>query len=169
MAADGEEVTCHAGGQDWSLLWHAPDAEPEGKRHGSAGVCLPDRGQAILISSDGVRWDLPAGRPEGDETWEQTLRREVLEEACATVRLTRLLGFLRGHCTRGHEEGLVLVRSFWLAEVSLHPWHPVHEIVHRRLVPARQILEHLTIEAGYLPIYRRALQEAGLEAQHGAG
>ena len=168
-AADGEKVTLHAGEQDWSLSWHGPDSVPEGKRHGAAAICVPDREHAILISSDGVRWDLPAGRPEGDETWEETLRREVLEEACATVRVPRQLGFLRGRCTRGHEEGLVLVRSFWLAEVALHPWQPVHEIVHRRLVPARQIIDHLTIEVGYLPIYCRALQEAEIEARHGAG
>jgi ADP-ribose pyrophosphatase YjhB (NUDIX family) len=161
-ASDGEEVPLHAGGQDWLLTWHGHDSVPEGKRHGAAAVCVPDKAQAILISSDGLRWDLPAGRPEGAETWEETLRREVREEACATVEASRLLGFIRGRCTRGPEEGLVLVRSLWLAHVALHPWHPLHEILHRRLVPARQIIEHLTIEAGYLPLYRRALEEAGI-------
>jgi ADP-ribose pyrophosphatase YjhB (NUDIX family) len=49
-----------------------------------------------VISRDGVIWDLPAGRPEPGESWEQTLRREMDEEACATVIAARLLGFTRG-------------------------------------------------------------------------
>jgi NADH pyrophosphatase NudC (nudix superfamily) len=38
-----------------------------------------------VISPDGTIWDLSAGRPEPSESWEQTLRREMDEEACATV------------------------------------------------------------------------------------
>jgi NUDIX domain len=44
----------------------------------------------VLISNDGERWGWPGGRPDGNESWEQTLRREVLEEACAIVRHARL-------------------------------------------------------------------------------
>jgi ADP-ribose pyrophosphatase YjhB (NUDIX family) len=122
-----------------------------------------------LITSDGARWDLPAGRPEGAETWEETLRREMLEEACARVIEARLLGFARGRCIRGHEEGLVLVRSFWIAKVALDPWVPMFEITHRKLVPTDKLFEHLTIEAGYIPIYRRALMEAGIGSIEKAG
>jgi len=42
-------------------------------------------GDIVVISPDGTIWDLPAGRPEPGESWEQTLRRELDEEACATV------------------------------------------------------------------------------------
>lgn len=154
------EVPLHADGQDWSLAWHGPNAVLEGERHGAAGICVVETDHAVLISADGVRWDIPGGRPEGDETWEETLRREVLEEACASVRTSRLLGFVRGRCIRGHGAGLVLVRSFWYAEVVLHPWQPAHEIAHRKLVPTAELLSHLTIEPGYLPIYRRALEVA---------
>jgi len=38
-----------------------------------------------VISPDGGIWDLPAGRPVPGENWEETLRREMDEEACATV------------------------------------------------------------------------------------
>lgn len=160
VAGDGEEIALHSGRQDWVLCWHA-DAAPVGTRHGSAGLCLAgDR--AVLISLDGVRWDLPAGRPEAQETWEETLRREVREEACASVESARLLGFVQGRCVRGREAGLVLVRAFWFAEVTLHPWRPEHEVLHRRLVPVVELFEHLNVERGYLPIYRRAMAEAGL-------
>ena len=72
------------------------------------------------MSMDGSSWDFPAGRPEGDEDWRATLDREVLEEACASVEEATLLGFSKGVCIRGPEEGLVLVRSLWCAVVSLH-------------------------------------------------
>ena len=102
------------------------------------------------------------GRPEGDESWEQTLRREILEETCSIVRAARLLGFCRGVCLTGPEEGVVLVRSVWRAEVELMPWEPRFEIVHRRVVPATDLMSHLWMEEGFEPIYRRALEEAGL-------
>jgi ADP-ribose pyrophosphatase YjhB (NUDIX family) len=121
-----------------------------------------DRG-VVLISQDGERWGWPGGRPEGDESWEQTLRREILEETCAiVVGEARLLGFCRGACLTGPEEGLVLVRSIWRAEVDLMPWEPRFEISHRRVVPAAELLSHLRIEEGFEPIYYRAIAEAGL-------
>jgi hypothetical protein len=160
-AADGEEIAFYANDQQWSLTWHPADREPSGKRHGSAGLCVTDANEIVLVSADGARWDLPAGRPEGNESWEETLRREMREEACAVVGHARLLGFSRGHCVRGHEEGLVLVRSFWIAQVTLQPWVPVFEILHRKVVPIGELFAHLSIEDGYLPIVRRALSEAG--------
>lgn len=105
---------------------------------------------------------LPGGRPEPGESWADTLRREVGEEACATVTGARLLGFSRGECVRGHEKGLVLIRSLWRAEVSLEVWKPRFEMTHRRLVPAAEMLAHMTIDDGHGPIYRRVLVEADL-------
>ena len=157
--ADGVELPIRTNGQDWIASWHRPPAAPAGTAHGAAGVCVTENGQIVLISNDGSDWDLPAGRTDGDETWEQTLGREVLEEACATVVDARLLGFCRSVCTAGAEEGLVLVRSFWRAEVILGPWEPAFEVSHRRVVPATEVLSHLS--PVYMPVYRRALNEAG--------
>lgn len=160
MTRDGDEFAISTNGQDWLLSWHPPPAVPVGRPHGAAGICITGRGEIVLISADSIHWDLPAGRPEGDETWEQTLRREMHEEACATVTHARLLGFSRGHCIAGPQTGLVLVRSFWRAQVTLDPWDPQFEIAHRRVVPPAEVLPHLpTVD---LPIFRRALAEAGL-------
>jgi hypothetical protein len=93
---------------------------------------------------------------------EQILHREVLEEACTTIVHARMLGFTRVVCLSGHEQGLVLDRSIWLAEVELMPWEPRYEIAHHRLVPATELLTHLRVEQGLEPIYHRALVEAGL-------
>ena len=116
----------------------------------------------MLISNDGERWGWPGGRPEGDESWEQTFRREILEETCAAVGDARLLGFCRSVCLTGPEEGLVLVRSVWRAEVELMPWEPRFEIRHRRVIPASELPSHFWMEEGFEPIYHRALAEAGL-------
>jgi 8-oxo-dGTP pyrophosphatase MutT (NUDIX family) len=107
-----------------------------------------------------VTWDFPAGRPEGHESWEETLRREMMEEACAVVTEARLLGFSRGHCVAGDEQGLVLVRSIWLAQIRLLDWDPRFEIRHRRCVSKDLALGYVPRE--YFPVWTRAFREAGL-------
>jgi len=158
---DGEELLIRANGQVWAVSWHPPPAPPAGTPHGSAGVCVTADGQVVVISGDGERWDLPAGRPETGETWEQTLRREMLEETCGVVRHARLLGFSRGACREGHEQGLVLVRALWRADIELRPWKPEFEVPHRRLVTPNA-LRTLAIGGEFAPIIRRALKEAGV-------
>ena len=160
----GEESPFHANGQEWLVSWHNRDVPPPGTAHGSAGICVTPADGIVFISADGLHWDFPAGRPEGTESWEETLVREMREEACAIVRHARLLGFSRGRCVRGSEKGLVLVRAFWRADVVLEPWAPTFEIRHRRLVPSADVWTYLESEAENLPIpiYRRALHEAGV-------
>jgi 8-oxo-dGTP pyrophosphatase MutT (NUDIX family) len=159
---DREELPVETGGQSWSVSWHAPATPPNGRNHGAAGICVSDEDLVVIVSHDGKAWDVPAGRPEEDESLEETLRREVMEEACAAVRSAQLLGFARSTCLRGHEEGLVLVRSFWCAEVTVHPWKPEFEVTHRELVPARGLVERLGLTGGLSEILRRALHEARL-------
>lgn len=153
----------HSNGQDWLVSWHDPRHPPSGRAHGAAGVCVGGAAQLVLISNDGVSWDFPAGRPEGAETIEETLRREMREEACVRVDRARLLGFARSRCVAGPEEGLVLVRSFWRAEVTIEPWDPQFEITHRLVVPATDAARHLRLpDAALTWIALRALAEAGL-------
>ena len=161
MAHDGEEFDIHAGGQDWIASWHPPvHPPPSGKPHGSAAVCLTFDGNVVLVSSDGESWELPGGRPEGDEGWQATLEREVLEEACAWVEEASLLGFSKSVCKRGPEKGLVLIRPLWRAVVSLRQWKPHREISHRLLVPSNTALEQVNLSHGLRPIYQRWFHEA---------
>jgi ADP-ribose pyrophosphatase YjhB (NUDIX family) len=165
LAADGAEWTVTHDGQDWRISWHPPPHAPPGIPHGSAGVCHAD-GQIVLVSDDGRRWGMPGGRPEPGEDWTATLHREVWEEACATVTGQLLLGFSRGACIRGHEQGRVLVRAWWQADVTLLAWEPAFEMTHRRLVPADQAPAVVWMEDGYEPMYRRIFAEA---ARHDRG
>jgi ADP-ribose pyrophosphatase YjhB (NUDIX family) len=162
IARDGEEFAVRSNGSDWLTAWHAPIDAPAGMPHGANAFCVTGDSQVVLISNDGIRWGWPGGRPEGDESWEQTLRREILEEACAVVSAARLLGFCRSACISGPEKGLVLVRSIWRAEVELMPWEPRFEIAHRLAVAAHELRAHLWMEEGFEPIYNRALMEASL-------
>lgn len=166
IAVDGVEAAFSQNGQDWRVAWFPPPDPPPGTPHGAAAICVTgDR--VVVIGTDGETWGLPGGRPEPGESMIDTLRREVREEACATVTSARLLGFSRGTCVRGHEQGLVLVRSLWLAEVAVEPWEPRFEITHRRLVPAAEAFACLTLPAGLRPLHRRAFAEAGLVTDPG--
>jgi hypothetical protein len=161
IAGNGVAFVVSSDGQDWRVAWHPPPEAPPGTWHGSAGVCVAgDR--VVLVSGDGYRFGLPGGRPEPGEDWEDTLRREVREEACATVTACRLLGFSRGVCVQGPQAGLALVRALWRAEVRLDPWQPRFEIVRRRLVPVVEAFDSMSIEDGYGPMYRRIFVEAAL-------
>lgn len=162
VASDGEEFPVRSSGGSWLISWYSPAVVPVGKAHGANALCVTAEGGVVLISNDGERWGWPGGRPDGDESWEQTFRREILEETCAVVGDARLLGFCRAVCLTGPEQGLVLVRSVWRAEVELMPWEPRFEIAHRLVVRATELLAHLWIEEGFEPMYHRALAEAEL-------
>ena len=130
-------------GQDWTESWHPPELPaPDGRRHGSGGICFTPEGAIVLVTQDGASWEFPAGRPEGDEDWRETLDREMLEEACAVVEDATLLGYARGTCLAGFEAGLVLVRSLWVAEVTLQPWRPQHETTGRSAGASRDGAGH---------------------------
>ncbi|MFL6078245.1 MAG: NUDIX domain-containing protein [Mycobacteriales bacterium] len=159
IAEDGVEWPVSDDGQDWLVSWHPPPEPPAGTPHGSGAVCVSD-GRVVLVTSDGERWGLPGGRPEPGEDWAAVLRREIAEEACATVLGARLLGYGRGRCVRGREAGRALVRAHWRAEVRLEPWRPEYEMTGRRLVPAAGALAAMWIEDGFAPLYRRMFAEA---------
>jgi len=162
VAADGEEIFLDSHGQGWVVSWYPPGPVPAGRPHGVNAFCVTGDDGVVLISRDGERWGWPGGRPEQGESGDETLRREMLEEACAAVLKARLLGFTRSTCRRGPERGLVLVRGIWRAEVDLLPWKPQFEIPWRRVIPAGELGDHLWMEKGHEPIYRRAAAEAGL-------
>ena len=151
--------------QEWLVSWHGPDDAPGGKPHGAAGVCVGPEGQLVLISTDARSWGFPAGRPEGDRPPSRRCGGRC-QEACVEVLDARLLGYSRGECVEGRELGLVLVRSFWRADVRIDAWKPEFEIAHRRIISASEAVRHVRDpDEAITRIHLRALVEAGLVAR----
>lgn len=162
-ALDRAELVVVSAGGDWLISWHPPDSQPAGTRHGVTGVCITDFREVVLVSQNGARWDLPGGRNRAGEDWKDTLYRQLEDEACVGVLNAELIGWGRGECLSGPQEGLVLVRSMWNVRAELWEWdRPQAEMLHRRLCAPGEVQRALHMEAGMEPIYRRQLREAGL-------
>lgn len=119
-----------------------------------SGVCFTEVGEVALVSTDGHAWTLPGGHPEGAESPEQTLAREVLEEACAEVLACHLLGWQRVDDPR--EPAYLQLR--YVAQVRLLEFRPEHEVRYRRLVPPHDFLS--TLSWGHSPIAAELLRVA---------
>lgn len=132
-SADDATFVVRSSHQVWHVRWHGATHLPGGSDHGASAICVIEDGRVLLVSRDAVLWGFPGGRPEQDESPQQTLAREVREEAGADVVSATLLGYTASHCVVGVQAGTTLVRSFWIARVMLLPWRPAFEIEHRKL------------------------------------
>lgn len=131
-----------------------------------SGLCFTPEARILLVSEDGRAWSLPGGKPEGQETWEQTLRREVAEEACAEVLRWQFLGAQR---VEGLTPQPYLQLRYW-ARVRLEAFRPAFETRHRLAVCAGEFAQRLSWGAGPIgqALLREAL-EAELQASSGVG
>ena len=56
------------------------------------GICFNDKNQILIVNNKG-KWFLPGGTSEKGETFEQTLRREIDEEADVEIEDIKPLGY----------------------------------------------------------------------------
>src|SRR5260221_13471924 len=90
-ARDGEEFMVRVNGGDWIVAWHPASQAPEGTPHRATAIWLTAGGRLALIGNAGERWGLPGRRPEKEESWAQTLHREVLGEGCPKIVQARMV------------------------------------------------------------------------------
>lgn len=57
------------------------------------GVCFDESGNVMVIREPGKDWHLVGGKPELEESFEETLRREVGEETNVTLRSCGMIGY----------------------------------------------------------------------------
>jgi len=102
-------------------------------------------------------WVLPGGRREPWERVEETLRRELLEEACARMQTSELLGFVHLRHLNGERAGRVTTDALFWARVALQPFEPAFE-THARRELSRAAARDLPLWAN--PITQRVLTRA---------
>ena len=149
----------------WQVSLHPPDDRPLGSAHGSEAIIMIDHARTVLVRGTSGRLNTPGGHPEVGESSEQTMKREVREEACAEVEAAALIGFARSEKLDGNNAGFVMVRDMYVARVRLLPWvQPPSEIAERLIVPLANVPELMRADWPGLDAFSADLVRIATEA-----
>jgi 8-oxo-dGTP pyrophosphatase MutT (NUDIX family) len=110
------------------------------------GLCVTDDGLVVVIAGDHASFDIPGGGREPGETIEETLAREVWEEACCRVVDSVFLAALRGVKLdeRGAAADDVEHHALFWARVEVATFEPMFETRQRRLVAPQEAIDVTT-------------------------
>jgi 8-oxo-dGTP pyrophosphatase MutT (NUDIX family) len=138
---------------------------PGGADEFSAGGVVVREGEVAVIvpvkrAADGRQvLGLPKGHPDGDETPEETARREVAEETGVTADLVEALGDVSYRYERRGRRIAKTVRFYLFDYVSGSLEDHDHEIEEARWMPLEQAARELTY-AGEREMVQRALSRS---------
>lgn len=122
----------------------APFLPPRELTIQASGLCFTSEGTITLVS-DGKGWVCPGGYPEDDETLEETLIREIAEEACARVIDCQYIGSIRTYELPPVPEkspSLFYQARYWV-RVENDEFNPQHEMTQRTEILPTQFVEIL--------------------------
>ena len=150
------------------VSWLDPaDGPPDDLIQRAEAVAFTANGKLIAVAEGDTRftwWSLPGGHREPWERVEETLRRELLEEACVHMQRSEPLGFVRLHHLTGERAGRVTTDALFWARVETLPFEPAFE-KHARHELSLAAARDLPLWAN--PITQRALTlAAATERRH---
>ena len=77
-------------GNNCKILWKEGFVVNDEKYTQVSGYIFNDNNELLTVKSEA--WTIPGGHPELNETKEETLKREIMEEACITIKDIKYLG-----------------------------------------------------------------------------
>jgi len=118
------------------------------------GVCFNDKGNILIIRTPNENWNIPGGTPENNETPEQTLKRELEEEADVTIGKNAMIGYYE---VISDKSTIYQLRfAALLNEMKLSTIDPALGVVNqRKFIPSNEFFKYVKIKD-----YRLMIDEA---------
>lgn len=133
-------------GRDIKLEWNDSETFPEGVQVSQVtGYCVNEDGHLLLVKNK-HGWGFPGGHPEREETVQETLHRELKEEANAEIEPLALIGYMEVDDPQNEDaEGKHYLQLRYLAKVtSLADWSGEFETDDRMFSPLADIPKHIS-------------------------
>ena len=108
-----------------------------------SGYVFNEKGELLIVRNEKT-WTVPGGHPEGSEAYEETLNRELMEEACVTLKDANYLG-----AVEVVENGETYYQIRYTAKVNeVLPFKQEWEICERKFVPLDELHNYIKWSKG---------------------
>jgi 8-oxo-dGTP pyrophosphatase MutT (NUDIX family) len=140
-------------------------------RLGARGILFDKFGRVALVFENTYNhYKLPGGRPEPNETLEETLRRELLEETGANIKIKKYLGYVDSYldvysekCTQHYFIAHVIGNLESNAWINEEKDHGCEVIWAKNLTEAIKLVEGAN-SPEYVHLFEKARELVGLRA-----
>jgi 8-oxo-dGTP pyrophosphatase MutT (NUDIX family) len=138
-------------GRRYHNAWR-PDGDGAERCTRARAVCVTDDGLVVVVRTALGVWEIPGGGREPGESVEDSLRREIREEASARTLQLELLATLRSVELDGWGAplGAPFEQAYFWARVALEGFDPTHETVERRALPAHEAADLVLLDNEFL-------------------